>query len=384
MRTRDEKLDLIRGGSALLVLIGHARNFLMVDAAGVSNPSIGSKAFYLVTSLHHPAVMVFFVLSGYFVGGSVLSAIRQQRFSWFNYSLARLSRLWVVLLPALVLTLAIDWIGLRLAPGAYRGEYHALFNSGPTLSTAIDHGLLTFLGNLGFLQTIQMPVFGTNGPLWSLAYEFWYYALFPLALAALPSRKDQWFPRICCWILILCLLWILPAPLLLSGLIWLMGVAVWRVSKIEVVKRAANSWLWKWGGGAIFAVALVGTKLVTIQGSDFIVGAAFALWMPALLGQWTRQGWWSRASLGLSEISFSLYIIHFPIQFFVVGVLLGGTLYQPSASGLAWFVCLNVACIFVSILFWWLFERRTACVRKWVSGVLIKSLPQFIKERGSN
>lgn len=356
----------------------------MVDSATVSNPSIGSKAFYLVTSLHHPAVMVFFVLSGYFVGGSVLGAIRQQRFFWLNYSLARLSRLWVVLLPALVLTFAIDWLGLRLAPGAYRGDYHALFNSGPTLSTAIDHGLLTFLGNLGFLQTIQVPVFGTNGPLWSLAYEFWYYALFPLALAALPSTKDQWFPRICCWVLFLCLLWMLPASLLLSGLIWLMGVAVWRIYKIEVIKRAANSWLWKWGGGAIFAVALVGTKLVTIQGADFMIGAAFALWMPALLGQWKRPGWWSRASFGLSEISFSLYIIHFPIQFFMASVLLGGTSFQPSASGLAWFAGLNVACIFVSVLFWCLFERRTTQVRKWVSGFLIKSPIQLPKKSPAN
>lgn len=384
MGARDEKLDLIRGGSALLVLVGHARNFLMVDAAAVSNPSMGSKAFYLVTSLHHLAVMVFFVLSGYFVGGSVLSAIRQQRFSWWNYSLARLSRLWVVLLPALVLTLAIDWVGLRMAPGAYRGEYHALFNSGPTLNTAIDHGLLTFLGNLGFLQTIQVPVFGTNGPLWSLAYEFWYYALFPLALAALPSTKDQWFPRICCWVLFLCLLWMLPASLLLSGLIWLMGVAVWLISKTEAVKRAANSWLWKWGGGAIFAVALVGTKLVTIQGADFMIGAAFALWMPALLGTWKKPGWWSRGSFGLSEISFSLYIIHFPIQFFMASVLLGGTLFQPSANGLAWFAGLNVTCIFVSVLFWCLFERRTTEVRKWVSGFLLKSPAQLPKKSRAN
>ena len=37
-----------------------------------------------------------------------------------------------------------------------------------------------FAGNALFLQTILVPVLGTNGPLWSLAYEFWYYAVFPL------------------------------------------------------------------------------------------------------------------------------------------------------------------------------------------------------------
>src|SRR5207302_10791525 len=27
-----------------------------------------------------------------------------------------------------------------------------------------------------------VPAFGTNGPLWSLAFEFWFYALYPLLL----------------------------------------------------------------------------------------------------------------------------------------------------------------------------------------------------------
>jgi peptidoglycan/LPS O-acetylase OafA/YrhL len=39
--------------------------------------------------------------------------------------------------------------------------------------------------NAFFLQTIAGPTFGSNGPLWSLAYEWWYYVLFPLVLAAL-------------------------------------------------------------------------------------------------------------------------------------------------------------------------------------------------------
>jgi peptidoglycan/LPS O-acetylase OafA/YrhL len=46
---------------------------------------------------------------------------------------------------------------------------------------APNYTATTFVGNLAFLQTIAVPIFGTNGPMWSLANEFWYYLIFPLA-----------------------------------------------------------------------------------------------------------------------------------------------------------------------------------------------------------
>ena len=47
--------------------------------------------------------------------------------------------------------------------------------------------------NAFFLQTIVGPTFGSNGPLWSLAYEWWYYVLFPLALGAVwPIVNGGW------------------------------------------------------------------------------------------------------------------------------------------------------------------------------------------------
>jgi peptidoglycan/LPS O-acetylase OafA/YrhL len=152
-----------------------------------------------------------------------------------------MSRLWVVLLPTLLLTLGIDWLGAQITNSAYTGQFHVHFNSGPQLAHPADHSALTFLGNLVFLQTIAVPVFGTNGPLWSLAFEFWYYVLFPLAVAAIRASPVRWLARAGYLILFLCLLWMLPAPLLLSGLIWLMGVAVWLVSKLEWIKRSADA-----------------------------------------------------------------------------------------------------------------------------------------------
>jgi peptidoglycan/LPS O-acetylase OafA/YrhL len=59
-------------------------------------------AAYLITGLGHQWVIVFFVLSGYLVGGSVLRSVAVNHWSWRVYLLNRLTRLYAVLIPALV------------------------------------------------------------------------------------------------------------------------------------------------------------------------------------------------------------------------------------------------------------------------------------------
>jgi len=187
MPYRDEILDLVRGLSALAVMVMHARGFFLYDLSESQFPNLFIKAFYFLTGLGHEAVVVFFVLSGYFVGGSVLQAIQGTGFSTSRYALVRLTRLWTVLLPALVMTFAVDRLGAHFNPGAYAGTLRQAFMSGPDLTCPAAWGPDAFLGNLFFLQTISAPVYGSNGPLWSLANEFWYYVLFPLLACALDS-----------------------------------------------------------------------------------------------------------------------------------------------------------------------------------------------------
>jgi peptidoglycan/LPS O-acetylase OafA/YrhL len=69
-------LDLVRGLSALVVMAGHLRAFIFEDFGNLATPGPLSKIFYFITGLGHQAVMVFFVLSGYFVGGAVCKALR--------------------------------------------------------------------------------------------------------------------------------------------------------------------------------------------------------------------------------------------------------------------------------------------------------------------
>jgi len=92
------------------------------------------------------------------------------------------TRLYVVLVPGLLFGFFWDRMGSWLS--AARGIYaHSLSDLGPAVPLK-NLTLGTLLGNLLFLQTILCETFGSNGPLWSLANEFWYYALFPVSLGA--------------------------------------------------------------------------------------------------------------------------------------------------------------------------------------------------------
>src|SRR5712691_12850398 len=107
-------LDLIRGVSALAVMIGHVRGLFFLDFPFLADKSLTYRVLYAVTGFGHQAVMIFFVLSGYFIGMSVIDSVAGQRWSWRVYLVNRLVRLQLVLFPALLLGAVWDQIGMRI------------------------------------------------------------------------------------------------------------------------------------------------------------------------------------------------------------------------------------------------------------------------------
>src|SRR5437868_5279704 len=96
-------LDLVRGLSALAVMAGHLRGLFFVPFDQANAPTALIGAVYFLTSLGHQAVVVFFVLSGYFIAGNVLRSLADQSWNWRGYLTRRLVRLSIVLIPALLL-----------------------------------------------------------------------------------------------------------------------------------------------------------------------------------------------------------------------------------------------------------------------------------------
>jgi peptidoglycan/LPS O-acetylase OafA/YrhL len=211
-------LDFLRAASAALVCMGHARALVMLPYRESADQSFLFKCFYFLTGFGHEAVMIFFVISGFLIGRSVYLAKLNNTWNWKSYAIDRLSRLWMVLLPALVLTLILDSIGISKDTfGYYVGSMATQLHLGPQEPVSLSS--VTFFSNLFFIQNIASPIFGSNGPLWSLANEFWYYVLFPLLLGVILPGKGKLFSAIAIVPLALFVGW----PMIMYGSIWLFG-----------------------------------------------------------------------------------------------------------------------------------------------------------------
>lgn len=348
-------LDLIRALSALAVCAGHLRAAMFVDYAQAGG--LGHAPFYAATGLGHQAVVVFFVLSGFFVGGGVLRA--RASFSWGDYALARLTRLWIVLVPALVMTAIIDRLLAWVAPGVLEGALADAWASGPGPGTPHDGSIVTLLGNLLFLQTIAVPVYGTNGPLWSLANEFWYYVLFPLLVTGLGGPGARSVPsRIVCLALLGAGLALLPPALLLGGVVWLLGALA---SRLPAPRSRAALLV----ALPLFVATLVLSKRLTSPGgSDLLVGlgtTALVLTLPRDVAPWPRS--MGAAVARAADMSYSLYLVHFPLVALFGGVAIGVAPWTPGAVAYAVYGLVLACLVGAGAGFWFLFERHTGRAR---------------------
>jgi peptidoglycan/LPS O-acetylase OafA/YrhL len=140
------------------------------------DPPLYYQLLAFATGFAHQAVVVFFLISGWLVGGSLLNRIGQPG-ALLSYAIDRATRLWTVLVPALCLMLA--------SASSSRKPIRPAPTSAPRTNTRPP----AFAGNLLGLQTVLVKNFGGNYALWSLANESWYYVQFPLLLLVFMARS---------------------------------------------------------------------------------------------------------------------------------------------------------------------------------------------------
>jgi peptidoglycan/LPS O-acetylase OafA/YrhL len=376
-RSRLEHLDMLRGLAALLVLGGHLRAYVFVNYASLSEPNLVTTLFYAATGLGHQAVIVFFALSGFLVGGHVTDAMGTANWSWTRYLTRRLTRLWIVIVPALVATAMLDRIGLSLTGGTgYDGTLYDMYVSGPSAKDGVDLTMRTFIGNLAFLQTIAVPAYGTNLPIWSLANEFWYYILFPLFLGIFLVRMHA-LQRILSIVLLLSLMAWLPAALLMGGIVWLAGA---------LAARARSSALFRDDFvRAALIVAVAATLYLTKQyDADAWTGIAFgiavALALPALAQLPTFGRTYRLSARAAAEVSYTLYLTHFPFLTLIAFTSLAPPRFHPGLAGGLLYCGLFLAALVWAAIIWWGFERHT----NRLYGLLAARLPRRKIEETAN
>lgn len=347
-------LDLLRFLAAAVVFAVHANYDRFTN---------GLPGLWRVSGIGNDAVMVFFVLSGFVI--SYVATCREKTAS--EYFSARLARLWSVGITAIALTIILDHVGSTISPAMYDGWWYE--SSNPFLRTASS---LLFLNEIWFWSIRPF----SNGPYWSIGYEFWYYAIFG-SIIFLNGAK-----RVFCTTL-LCVL-VGPKILLLFP-VWLAGVWAYRTKLAEKMTTPTAVFLFSFSiicylflrfSGAIefldkTVIDMVGESFSTDNLkwskyflSSYCIGILISLNFVASRTIFSRipdlKIPFEKIITFLASFTFSLYLFHYPLlQFFAaLADFFHLTVSKP------FMVCTGTIAV-VGVLGSWA-ERQKVPLKKWL------------------
>jgi peptidoglycan/LPS O-acetylase OafA/YrhL len=330
-------LDGLRGLAAFYVMVGHARWLLWEGYAEgfqkhPTNYTALNKLLMYGFSLFkygHEAVLFFFILSGFVIHLRYARRISESglsaKFDWGAFVWRRARRLYPPLLAAIGLALLLDSIGKANGFGIYsQNTPYPVINS--SVVTHLDG--VTLLGNLAFVMNTYVPVFGCNGPLWSLKFEWWFYMVYPLFW--LLSRRSIGLATGLMITLFAASYFPSGWPLRLLHDVFTAMLFWWLGALLADVSAGRLHWRWSWvASGA----ALVGMLALRCSGPlhDLGMGLIFAavLAIGFLLQEQKIPLLWLEKLKPLGDMSYTLYVTHFPIL-----VLASGWLMSRSADGL--------------------------------------------------
>lgn len=362
--------DMARGLAALAVLFGHMRALFFVPYHNLPFHSATLAAFYGVTALGHQAVIVFFVLSGFFIVSSVTNAFARGNWSWLAYLVNRIVRLSLVLIPALILCCIVDHVGMSLLSTA--ALYHRSVESLIATSVADAETFRNFIGSFFYVQSILVQPFGSDSPLWSLSYEFWYYILFPVALCAL-ANKFRLKSRVIYSVLTVMIVLFVGRTIALYFLIWLFGGAI-AVSSVREWLPARLA-----GTNAVAILPLVCALGLSVKWpfgiaflTDSIVAIGFGLWMYLVLGMPEKPVSvpYEKTARLIAGFSYTLYLTHFPLMFFMRAQLVREIAPRPDFIHTVLAVGVALMCIVIAYGIAQITEARTAQVRRRIMGLI--------------
>jgi peptidoglycan/LPS O-acetylase OafA/YrhL len=333
-------LDALRGVLAVYVMLGHARWLLWEGHQAwlaQSHSRWSTLLAYASSSLRygHEAVILFFVLSGYFIHfrwASKATRGEPANFDLRDFGRRRVRRLVPPYVLALLITLLLDAVGRAYFPMLY---------SATTGDSLLDQNfsrmkisVASVLSAIVMLPSSTGTHFGTDSPLWSIAYECVYYTLYP-AWLVLRRRIGAVAYGVGCGVALVAIVAV-PQPFVRDVLamypLWLAGAAL---AELTVGQSVSRGWT--------LAAALAGITgfigfhfapgyLVVIPYLALGVGVVtFVAAIPRTMANkpWHRFLEW----LGLQ--SYSIYVFHFPILAFMSAATFSAFGSRPAAGWLA-------------------------------------------------
>ena len=316
---RIDFVDACRGLAALAVMCFHGRQALWVGLSQfrAHHPDAWSWDSLLAHAtlpmrFGYAGVQLFFVLSGYCIHhrAACEGVLRREgaRVEWKAFWARRFWRLYPAYLTAALFTAACTWL----------------------IGATVDWK--TMMGNLLFLQNVWVATPEFNDPFWSLSVEIHLYLMYPILLIwARHIDPDR-------------LLALVGAISLASQAAWAMGNSVpgltlalsawfpWTLgfwlAESEARGRFARviPLYWIAPAAVCFSLAIVRHLWLTERaGDELFWGGGFGILFAMGLSRWGSArprlaSGWVRALAFCGVISYSLYLLHRPLQFLVRSV----------------------------------------------------------------
>jgi peptidoglycan/LPS O-acetylase OafA/YrhL len=333
-------LDVLRLGSAVMIAIAH-----------LTQPYF-SLGWPNLTDQGKPALVMLFLLSGLVI--RYVSQLRRGRMT--DFWVDRISRVYSVVVPALLFTIVSSYIAMRVNPTFYL----------PNWGMNHDRPALRIFMNLIFMAqswNLALDPF-SNSPFWTLSYEVFYYIFYAVGFYLFGLRRAFW----------------LVVAAILAGQHILLLLPLWLIGCLaqDVYQRIRNAKISTMQLNLRFlAVALAAGVLLPLSVRLLLYLKGFEtrffwthhhapanlhwayiyyaegipivfllLWIMLLSDrvQLADKATWVQWVRLLSEATFPLYLLHFPLYVLIVSIF-------PNERGNPWFkVGMLLTCVTVSVL----------------------------------
>lgn len=341
-------LDWFRFAAAFDVMAAHMRSYNWVHYDQMSGKSWLAWTFFLVTHWGGEAVILFFVLSGFLVGGKILERSIDGSFDLRAYVLDRVTRIYVPLIPALLISGIV-----------------CLVIGGQPVS------LLSFLGNLAGLQTICVHSYGGNLPLWTISYEIWFYVLGGLFAVLISGGNRTKAISLFGIMFVMILFTRMDAALLFC---WCLGACGYLLVSADI------SALVFCGAVALTVFGLAFSEYISAHRNSFgnffssgrVAQLIFSFGLAIVFAFVSKRAPVSRPILAfeklggkLAAFSYTLYLTHLPMR--LLWEKFRMTKYTTfELHSMSWFVIEIGSCLLFAFVFYLPFEAQTSKVRIWL------------------
>ena len=339
-------LNWIRAACSIFVVFGHARFFYPgKDVSRSEEYSLLKLVLLTPTSLAMESVAIFFLISGFLVGGQIWRNVYSDTFQWKRFLVDRLTRLWIVLIPGLIMS--------GVAANLIKHNFNSLNFSTEDFSN---------IGcNLIFMMPTRCQPYASNESLWTLGYEFYFYVLFAFSVM-LFKKNSSLISKLLNTLGIAAVLFVFSIELLSLFFAWFMGYLVFMFSSKSKRSQIETS-----GSNLhvlailllIFAFVLSNT-LIQSEKQVIIFISVFGSYAILLSTKFNNSQKKSNTIVTkvfdfLGRSSFSIYVFHLPIiqlSYFILGDRL-------QSMEIFWMYSVSVSSIILSAILYFLFEKHT-------------------------